>query len=182
MTKRAFLVVGPESSGNRFVTRCFIAAGCYGDSGHAQMLDHSFEYAKDREAVVIRCSMPYGDKYPDLHELTARIRREGFLDIRVLVIVRNERCNVYSMVYGKETHAGNETEARLKIATAMHRISEFLIESQLPHYYMTYETILHETEFFRKLLNEWGLDGSKIPTPEDKNKQWLDYVPPHPKP
>jgi LPS sulfotransferase NodH len=39
MDKRAFLVLGPESSGTRLMTKLLMVAGCYGDDGHVQRLD-----------------------------------------------------------------------------------------------------------------------------------------------
>ena len=60
--KRAFLVLGAESSGTRLVTRLLIAAGCHGDGGHQQPFD-KWQAASSpfdgKDPIVWRRSYPW---------------------------------------------------------------------------------------------------------------------------
>src|SRR5437868_3111599 len=92
MSKRAFLVLGPESSGTRFLTHLCMEAGCQGDSSHEQKFDKSLNDAGD--LIVWRRSLPYGRaggeaRWPDLHgELLEPLRSRGY-EVRVFAMIRS---------------------------------------------------------------------------------------------
>ncbi len=104
---RAFLVLGPESAGNRFITGYMIAAGCRGDAGHDQRLDLCLEnpqVLKDfGEPLVWRRSLPYQAEekrcWPDLEQMLARLTRFGY-QTRVVAIFETNiaMCSLMRLV------------------------------------------------------------------------------------
>lgn len=87
---QAFLVVGPEGSGTRWVTSLFISAGCYGDAGHEQRMD--IEIPAPTQNVVFRRSFPHGEDYPNMFLLLNKFRD---YDSRHLIICMRD---IYSVV------------------------------------------------------------------------------------
>lgn len=105
--KRVFIIVGPESSGTRVVTRLFCMAGCVGDYEHEQRLD-KFVYENDvgidetlgegHETIVLRRSIPhYPDKRPDILGIGAMFQEAGYEPYYV-VTMRDWTCNALSKV------------------------------------------------------------------------------------
>ncbi len=179
MSKRAFFVIGPESSGNRYVTRCFIEAGCFGDYSHGQRLDKDEGFQEATDTVVFRRSVPHGEgwAWPNLDMQLERFRDRGYQDVRVVALVRNQYCTIEShlkgnKVDGSERHAQTKEQAEKKIIGAMRRIASFILENGLPFYFMTYESMAHP-EFLSSLLYEWGLDGSKVVPFDDGNARHI---------
>ena len=66
--KRVFIIIGPESSGTRVVTRLFIKAGCFGEGKHLQALDKFIKgeiknlkkFSGNADTIVFRRSIPHG--------------------------------------------------------------------------------------------------------------------------
>ena len=156
MSKRAFLVLGPESSGNRFVTRCLMAAGCDGDGDHDQRFDKTLDGAKD--TIVWRRSLPYGGGdgrvWPDLDTMLKKLKARDYR-VRVVALLRNQYCTEKSQV-GK--HVQTYKESAYNIASATRRIASFILENDLEAHYITYESVIHNWEAFARVLREWGLE------------------------
>jgi hypothetical protein len=175
MSKRAFLVLAPESSGSRFVTQCLIAAGCDGDAGHGQRFDEPNGLKTAGDPLVWRRSLPYGAEWPDLHAMLKHLRYYGYDDIKVIALLRTHYCAVRSQVNGTEKHVTNYRLAERNISDALRRIASFVLKSNLPVRWLTYESIVVEQqrESFKKVLQEWGLDASKLPTIKDANQKYF---------
>ena len=84
MSRKAYLVVGPESSGTRIVTRLFVEAGCVGSFEHSQPLDKflrlkrmTLDNYSESEKFVLRRSVPHGTKFPDLKHINDRFVANG---------------------------------------------------------------------------------------------------------
>src|SRR3546814_19324561 len=69
--KRCFLVVGPESAGNRLAAAVLVRAGCVGHASTVQVWDRTLPEG-ETPAVVIR-SFPHGDDWPDLGALLSTL-------------------------------------------------------------------------------------------------------------
>lgn len=109
--KKVFIVVGPESSGTRIVTRLLCMAGCAGDYGHEQRLDRFVcsEIAEEGidvcgvigehcETIVLRRSIPYdSDRRPDILGIGTWFRSVGFLPYYI-VTMRDWTCNAASKI------------------------------------------------------------------------------------
>lgn len=99
MTPRAFLVVGPQSSGTRLATRLLIAAGCTGDGGHEQRFDDPEKLAAARgaAAIVWRRSYPHADEWPSLRNLCRAVEGLGF-EPAVIVMARRQSVVIQSQL------------------------------------------------------------------------------------
>ena len=109
--KKVFIVIGPESSGTRIVTRLLCMSGCAGDYGHEQRLDR-FVYSEGVEksidvcgvlgehceTIVLRRSIPYdSDRRPDILGIGAKFRSAGF-EPYYIVTMRDWTCNAASKI------------------------------------------------------------------------------------
>jgi tetratricopeptide (TPR) repeat protein len=175
ISKRAFLVLGPESCGNRFVTQCCIDAGCDGDSRHVQRFDKLEELRRAKDVIVWRRSMPHGNEWPDLDQMLKQLRANGYNDVRVIALLRTHYCAVRAQVHGSENHVATYDEAERNISGALRRISSFILENNLPSRWITYESIVDEIqrESFKRVLSEWGLDATKLPQIKNENAKYL---------
>lgn len=182
MSKKAFLVLGPESSGTRLVTQCLVAAGCDGDSSHEQRFDRPSNLGQAGNPIVWRRSLPHGHGWPDLDFLLRALWLYGYQDIQVIALVRTHYCSVRSQVHGENRHAGSYQQAERNIAAAIRRIASFVLENNLPVRWVTYESIAEpgQRESFVRMLGEWGLDTSKLPEIRDENRKYLTTPPPTP--
>jgi len=81
----AFLVLGPESSGTRLVTRLLVAAGCAGTDAHHQWWDRE---APTAERIVWRRSVPHGGRWPDVERMVWDLREAGYA-VRAVVTTRD---------------------------------------------------------------------------------------------
>lgn len=97
---KAFVVIGPESSGTRIVTRLFCAVGCLGGYEHVQPLDcfiengGDFPYVKGRD-IVFRRSVPHANQVPDICRIQDKFEREGF-DVYWIIVIRDWYCTIAS--------------------------------------------------------------------------------------
>ena len=113
--KRAFLILGPESSGTKVAAKLFCLAGCQGDHGHLQRLDAFAEGAsfpeemKDKD-IVFRRSVPHGGRMPDIVELQSKFLDVGY-NPKWVITVRDWYCNIRSAPqYGHKASIEEETE------------------------------------------------------------------------
>lgn len=84
--KRAIMVLGPEASGTRLVTRILIAAGCMGDGGHDQRLDWEPPTA---DLIVWRRSLPHDNVWPDIACMVRYLRLQGY-EVSAIVTDRSD--------------------------------------------------------------------------------------------
>lgn len=92
---KAFLILGPESSGTRLVTRILIGAGCLGSSEHLQPFDH--EIPSNRELIVWRRSFPHKGQWPNVPSLISTLQWRGYHVVGV-VTLRDFSCMAKSQV------------------------------------------------------------------------------------
>lgn len=83
---KAFLVVGPERSGTRLVTKILLAAGGYGDDGHEQRLDDKIP--DELPMLVWRRSFPHRREWPDLQSMAGRLRQKSY-EVRAVITTRD---------------------------------------------------------------------------------------------
>ncbi len=176
MAKRAFFVLAPESSGGRLLTQCLIAAGCEGDATHAQRFDRPEALARAGDLIVWRRSLPHAQCWPDLDGDLARLQQHGYRDVRVIALVRNDYCTVRSQVWGCEPHTTTFEQAGRQVTGALRRIASFVLENNLPCRWMTYESVISESQrdIFKRALAEWGLDLTALPSIRDENQKYLE--------
>ena len=164
-TKRAFLVVGAESSGTRLITRLLIAGGCHGDGGHLQPFD-KWQAAScpfdGKDPIVWRRSYPWSKyhHWPNLKlDLVKPLLKHGYRVARVLVTTRNWYSISQSQVDPKNRHAPTQEDALENVQLAYCEIFTQLSRLGLPYLPVAYEAITcHGERAVRPLLKELGLN------------------------
>lgn len=149
MGKRAFVVAGPEASGNRLVTAILVRAGCIGSGSTDGRLQHDLPVTED-PAVLIR------------HHLTPELF--GELAVRgysttVVVCVRDpgalHRSQVQAGHHETLELAQSETDACLRRAFAA-------VPPEVSIHVMPYEAlVLHREAAARRLVEQLGLDPAR---------------------
>lgn len=116
--KRAFLVMGPESSGTRLMTQLLIAAGCDGDGDHWQRWD---EETPEAPLIVFRRHTPANRTPPwaDDNDVIRGLQDLGYT-VHVVLITRDWHSTIISQV--EAPHAASVEEAIEKIRNAWRRI------------------------------------------------------------
>ena len=87
--RRAFIICGALSSGNRLVGAILVRAGCWGDSSTNQPKDIS-EIPKDAKDIIWI--------HPPWDTLISDLRTAGFEKIIFIVVIREPEANCRSMV------------------------------------------------------------------------------------
>lgn len=157
MSKRAFIVLGPESSGTKLTAGLLIGMGCEGSSTHYQTLESG---VISGDLVMIRRSVPHGGKDLDLVRLLARLR--GY-SICCLVVIRDEYATCASQV--KHKHQLSVELAREKYREAYLDIyGQIRVVSQsraVDHTTVVYESLVLDAQGSIARLAE----RLKLPTP-----------------
>lgn len=156
--KRAFLVLGPESTGTRLLTSQLLAGGCSGDASHDQPYD-SGEFG-DADPIVWRRSFPWTvDRlWPDVGtDLLPLLHASGYQVSRALVTTRDWYATAKSQV--RQQHVSSEAVALKNITIAYREIFRQLAEHGIEALVVSYEAMTSYKELaVRKLLRELGLD------------------------
>lgn len=86
---RAFIVLGPEDSGNRMMTNLLVTAGCEGKAGYKIPFDQPFDYeipAPEKDIVWLR-SVPHCGSYPAIANMIRDVMDKGY-EPQVIIMVR----------------------------------------------------------------------------------------------
>lgn len=166
---RAFLVVGPESSGTRFLTGLLIDGGCKGNDTHAQLFDQwKFD---NHDPIVWRRSFPWTVHHwwPNIElDLVKPLRTYGYTEIMILVTSRDWFALWQSQADPKNRHAPNEAEALRNISLAYQEIFRQLSVVGLPFLVVHYEAlIVYGERAVRPLLRKLGLNADAPLRPID---------------
>lgn len=165
--KRAVLVLGPESSGTRWLTRTLIDAGCVGDDGHVQRWDA--ELPTDEPLVVWRRSFPHGQQWPDAITMIRTLQARDY-DVRVLVTARDWYCMEQSQHRFQEARdvRPNSQRAYLDIFTALRC-------TNAPFVVVSYEALLMQPELFGAWLLGWcGVSRGPISALDGNTKYYTE--------
>lgn len=155
----AVLVLSPESSGNRLMTRLLIEAGCYGDAGAGrQRLDAGIPPAQ--QPVVWLRSFPHGGKWADIPDMVSQLRLQGYT-VKAVTLFRDFRCQRWSQV--AVPHVVDDAHAKVRIREAYWRIFTGLAQAGMLQDYVpvVYESLIaHPVEVLTDLFDELGLEVS----------------------
>jgi hypothetical protein len=181
LTKEAFLVLGPESSGNHLVTDILINAGCKGHSGNHPDWHGEFEGWSDAQPwdtehpsnetpIVWRRSTPHLKEWSDLAALMNGLMDKDY-DVKAVVVVRELYPTVESQM--KWRHVSSPGEGRQNVQRAYLHIFRQLDRVGIPFVVASYEALVNYPEAQDCLLMELGI---ALP-PErlevwDGNKKW----------
>lgn len=183
-SKRAFLVLGPESSGTRVFTSILIAGGCHGSIEHQQPIDDPDYDIGEYDCVVWRRSVPHNGEDLNLQLLIDRLNRQGEREIIVVVVGRDIECNAKSQVF--RGHSLTESSAIDRIRKANSSISEQIAEitriieriteigAAVPIVsHVSYEDLLdNPIEYQRGLWDRLGLEAGIPVEIRNENEKW----------
>ena len=156
---RAFIIVGPQSSGNHLMWDIFAKSGCYGEKWKRQGLAEMVE--KRLSPIVWHGSMPKGglivQKFSDgtekklqdpcWHNLGDRIgslRWAGY-DVCVIVLIREIMATVKSQVHHFPKEIPSIAVAIFEIQKAYRRIFQTLPDD-VNYAVVSYEALVHQKE------------------------------------
>ena len=156
--KQAYVVAGPESSGNRLLAALLVRAGCIGSGSMAQ----PFELPTYESPSVIVRSFPHGNDWPDLRDVYHALRDRGYM-VRVLIPVRDPWCVVQSQ------HSRQHHPPELALANVRRTYADIFAQlGQLNVWWLLvpYEAmVLHPVQAVRRLLELLGLPTDNLGSP-----------------
>tara|TARA_B100000989_G_C19472688_1_gene441440 strand:+ start:666 stop:1202 length:537 start_codon:yes stop_codon:yes gene_type:complete len=161
--KKGIIVIGPESSGTRNLTRLLISAGFAGDSGHEQRFFNPEIFKKEKpEKFVIRTSVPHDNQLIDFVRLKEVYENLNY-KIYVLITSRDWNCMLQSQVNAGHTDTLDNAEERTRLALSF--IYEKCFHSKISYNIVSYESLVNYPKetlgFLEKLID--------IKFPEDHN-------------
>lgn len=157
--RRLFLVLGPESSGTRLLTRILIHGGCAGDYSHSQRWDKKSWGSTPN--VVWRRSVPHNRQPLHLKKLAERV--ESGRIVSILVTTRDVTACASSQV--RAGHSPDTDTAYTKICRAYESIFQQLNRMGLHFLVVPYESlVLHPCQVQHRLWDLLDLPGG-IPVP-----------------
>lgn len=151
MVKRAFYVIGPESSGTRMMAKAFIRAGVFGDASHLQALD-DMDFDRMPNDIMYRNSVPHGGWMLPIDEITDKMVSCGYKVIHI-IIDREDRYLELSQV--KRGHQIDIESAKENIAKAREHIAEQMVGVQPA--LVQYGNFVSSAEVRRKFFEAYSL-------------------------
>ena len=151
---KAFIVLGPENSGTRFLTNILIKAGCLGQDTHEQDFDELVPRANGKH-LVWRRSVPHGDSWVDLDKIIYQARYANFAPF-IIVNMRewhsliNSQANNFA--FDKDVALNRIRAATLHIFDSIDKLKN------VPFIVVTYESIVYNPASINRLLEFIGLN------------------------
>jgi LPS sulfotransferase NodH len=153
--KRAYLVTGPESAGNRLLAGILAGAGCHGTGSTDSVYTDTLPDGSVSPVVVIR-SQPHGDIWPETDDTLDGLMQADY-EVTVLVTTRAAVPLERSQV--AQGHAPTEELARVAISRAYDDIFAAIIGVELDWLLVPYESLVMDPEVaIPALLERLGLD------------------------
>lgn len=170
MDKRAFLVLGAESSGTRLLTQQLVGVGCYGDFGHVQRLDTAVP--ADEPLIVWRRSLPHGNdhEWPNIGGVIDQLAMDGY-EVTAVVLTRDWHCTAISQ---EGQHVANVSEALANIRAAYREIFFALVSTEINYELISYEALTTKPQSMRYLLRRLGLPESPMVSVYDGNRRYYE--------
>lgn len=153
--KKAFLVIGPPSSGTRLMTRILMTCGCTGDGGHEQRFDNK----EPTDPVIVIRRHHTRERLPPYSQHEDWIRSLDDLGYRVtlIFITRDKFATIKSMLLAP--HARNWEEGEKWINLSWKVTFEDIITYHVRFEVISYEAILaRPLNFVAALANRYGLN------------------------
>jgi len=140
--KRCFLVLGPESSGTRWLTSILCDAGCAGSAEHQQPWDSE---PLRGDLVVWRRSFPHGAEWPNLTAMFDGLR-DNHYDVFGLVMVRDWFAMESSQRRFRDDDVTTNTQRAYR--------DIFLALQDVPFIVVSYEALLSRPDAYATRLLE----------------------------
>ena len=169
MSKRAFVVMGPPSSGTRFMTRLLIAAGCDGDGDHHQRFDDT---APTTDLIVFRRHMPARriPAWADGQNVFDALRSLGYA-VTVVIMTRDRHCTIKSQLAAP--HADDVAGAYFWLHETWREIFKHLPDD-MPFHIVSYESLVQRPyRAVTALYKQLGLEpATAFETIRDGNEKY----------
>ena len=149
--KRAFFVIGAESSGTRVLTRAFISAGCWGNGEHIQRLDARPKFDVFPALIVFRRSLPHfhePTEWPDVGEIQENIKKAGY-ELTTVAIMRDSEITALSQI--RNQHISDLEEAENNIEKAIRIVGLFADD------FIHYHTFVTDAWYRKEKFEGFGL-------------------------
>lgn len=172
VNKRAFLVVGPESSGTRLVTRLLIDAGCHGSDKHfGQPFDSGIPDAPP-DLAVWRRSVPHNHRWPNITRMVNLLRNRGY-SVQMIVTTRDWYAMIQSQV-----KAGHVTNMHHAYANLQRAYTHIFSNSNVEYIILSYENLVQRPkEAIAALFHLINLEPpEKIEYIYDGNAKWYNIT------
>jgi len=168
------VVIGPESSGTRLLTRLLVRMGCIGSGEHEQALDQGLPKA-DGTPVVWRRSYPHRGEWPDLGAMVKKAKAAKYEPV-ALVIVRDHEATARSQVAAP--HVESYGLALANIAEAQGRVLDDVRAAKLDWRLVTYEGLIARPHGTLAWIGDWlGLPPVLGEALTDGNAKYLEAEP-----
>ncbi len=154
--RRAFFVIGPESSGTRMMAESLISAGVYGDHDHVQRLDNLDFYDRP-DIIVFRRSIPHAGVWPPINTLH-RMMTVARYTVHTFIMWRKEEFTILSQI--KRKHVTNKKQAKKNIKKAVKLIGEFSHGKECE--VVGYEHFVTDPWYRSGLFRDYGLTDPTI--------------------
>ena len=151
--RRAFYIVGPESSGTRMLIKSFIRVGVHGDAGHTQTMD-CMDFSNFPDDIVFRQSIPHGRCMPLIGKITSRIESFDYKVFHV-VIDREDKYLLLSKV--KRGHQPDMGSAVKRLPRERKYIAEQMKDMGVQPALVQYENFVGSAEARRKFFEAYSL-------------------------
>ena len=148
--KTAVIVVGPEKSGTKMLTECFVRSGWFGDYTHAQRLDN-LDFRKTPERIVLRRSVPHGSHWLNYEEICQRLQYSNYR-IKPVVILRDQVMEANSQV--RVGYATSIDHAHERISRAWMHIWKQIPEAEV----VLYEALVGSEDYRQRFFARWNLN------------------------
>ena len=158
---RAFVVVGPESSGNKYMVRLLCEAGCAGRSDDYQpyddLSDLTVQFPEGQplpENVGFHRSFPHAGSWPLLGKIKEKLSGFGYSTV-IIVMVRDVEAIQHSQV--RRGHVDSAETARKNIARANALIWGEIAGNDMMYYSILYGR-LADRDYVKDLLRTLELN------------------------
>ena len=145
---QVFFVIGPESSGTKFLTKALLlATNGYGEAEDNQSLgnDDVLKFPDSLpETIVFRRSLPHGNKWPNIKFLWEQFSYNGY-NIMPILILRDPDITIKSQI--KNGHVKTPEEARENIKKYKYIYDELPVMPTITTYESLMITILRQSFF-----------------------------------
>ncbi len=170
----AYLVVGPESSGTRLLSKVLMSAGCLGSDQHSQEWD-DLKFPLPEKPIVFRRSLPHDRQWPDIGEIITKMRNAGY-NVHVLVTTRDWHPVIQSQLASTNHFGYPRILEHIRKAYTMIMVEVNKLHA--PFTMSSYESLTSNSKSVNELLTFIGLPALSIDQQEelklyDGNKKWF---------
>jgi hypothetical protein len=169
---KAFLVVGPRSSGARFITSAIIKAGAFGQADYSQQMDNP-DFSGRADPIVLWRTVPHGDDWPELHQIIQGMQAAGYAVMPIITYRDKDYC-IQSQLRG--ANPPDEAKARANYFYAYKHIYRHFAAARLLPVACHYASFVSNAEYRTLFFQQLGLMCPELEL-YDANLKYPDVLP-----